>query len=222
MDRNNYTITEDNYYNYVNPNDETRIHFFYGMTTPDKDSWTKETYFRTFLSANLFMEFTKDQRFIVSVNELLEKLPSVYNSINPPVNMNQRENYLLWKNIPRENHIDLLMFLFVENYKYKFNVHKLNKYEIINETLLKVIMKDYGWENIPDTIIDLAKKGYDQLRRRVFDVKDVMKYMSILHSYCLENSYSHLYFKDFAIVENKDITRKYPNFLRRREASPLV
>merc|ERR1711957_31056 len=225
-DKNNNTLTFDKYYKYVNPDDETRIHLFYGMSTPDKDYWTKETYYRAFLSANLFMQFTKDQRFIVPINDLLEKLPTVYDSINPPINMNERENYLLWKNLPRENHIDLLLFLFVENYKFKFNVHKLNKYEIINETLLKMIMQDYGWENIPDTVIDLAKKGYDQLRRRVFVVKDVMKYMSILHSYCLESNYSKSYFKNYNpmignIAENKDITRKYPNFYRRLASSPL-
>lgn len=216
------SLTYDKYYDYKNPDDETRIHLFYGMSTPDKEYWTKEVYFRTFLSANLFMEFTSDQRFIIPVNDLLDKLPVVYDSLNPPVNMQQRENYLLWKNMPRENHIDLLLFLFLENYKFKFNVHKLNKYETINETLLKVIMKDYGWEHIPDTVIDLAKKGYDQLRRRMFVVKDVIKYMAILHSYCLENRYSHKYFKDYKIKEQKDITRKYPNFLRRIASSPLV
>ena len=226
--KNDVKITSDKYYNFVTPDDESRIHLFYGMSTPDKDYWTKDVYYRTLLSANMFMELTKDQRFIIPVGELLEKLPNLYNTINPPISMNERENYLLWKNLPRENHIDLLLFLFVENYRFKFNVHKLNKYEIINETLLKLIMKDYGWENIPDTVIDLAKKGYDQLKRRIYVVKDVMKYMSIVHSYCLENNFNTLYLKKLETedggkaFQNNDITRKFPNFLRRFESSPYV
>ncbi len=224
---NDFRKTLDKYYEYVNPDDETRIHLFYGMSTPDKDFWTKDVYYRMLLSANIFLELTKDQRFIIPVSDILEKLPTLYNTINPPISMNERENYLSWKNLPRENHIDLLLFLFVENYRFKFNVHKLNKYETINESLLKVIMKDYGWENIPDTVIDLAKKGYDQLRRRIFVVKDVMKYMSIVHSYCLENNFSQMYLKNLEKDGdkphvNKDVTRKFPNFYRRFESSPLV
>lgn len=200
----------------------SRYHFFLSLTTPDKFFWTKQIYYRAFILTNLFTELTRDQRFLVSINDLLEKLPNFYDNITPPINIFQRENYLLWKNLPRENHIDLLTFLILETYKFKFNVHKLNKLELINETLLKVIMKDYGWNNIPDTVIDLAKKGYDPLRRRMYFVKDVMKYMMIVHSSALENFTNNNYRVLFAIDINNDPSRRFPDFNRRHVSSPFV
>lgn len=192
------------------------------MTSPDKDHWTKYIFYRTFVLANLFSEMCKDQRFLVSVNDLIEKLPILYDKIVPPINIFQRENYLMWKNIPRENHIDLLTFLITENWRIKFNLQRSNKLEIINETLLKIIMQDYGWENIPDTVIDLAQKGYDQLRRRIYKVEDIFKYMLIVHSAATEKLMNDNYISKFKIPKNLNFARRYPFFSRRRLSSQYV
>ncbi len=200
----------------------SRYYFFLSQTSPDKFFWTKPMFYRAFIITNLFCELAKDQRYLVSINDLLEKLPSLYDTVTPPVSIFQRENYLFWKNLPRENHIDLLVFVNVENFKVKFNVHKLNKSDLINETLLKLIMKDWGWSEMPDTVIDLAKRGYDALRRRVYFVKDVMKYMLILHSYALENYTNRNYRAVYAIEPVYDYTRRYPGFNRRHVSSHYV
>ena len=192
------------------------------MTSPDKNFWTYEVYYRAFIFTNLFTETTRDQRFIVSVADLLESLPNLYDTVIPTIPILQRENYLLWKNLPKDNHVDLLLFVFLENYKFKFNIHKLNKYDTINETLLKVIMKDYGWDNMPDTVIDIGKKGYDQLRRRIYIVKDVVKYMSIVQSCALENFKNKEYRRIYNIKKNLDYTRKFPDWGRRFPSTPKV
>lgn len=179
-------------------------------------------YFRAFIITNLFCELVNDQRFLVSINDLLDKLPSLYDTVVPPINIFQRENYLIWKNLPRENHIDLLAFLNLENYRTKFNMHKLNQMDIINETLLKIIMKDWGWEAIPDTVIDLARRGYDPLRRRIYKVKDVMKYMLIVHSSALENYTNKNYVTVFGLDKNLDPSRRFPGFHRRHVSSHYV
>ena len=179
-------------------------------------------YYRAMIITNLFCELVSDQRFLVSINDLLDKLPTLYDSIMPPISIFQRENYLLWKHLPRENHIDLLTFLNLENYRIKFNMHKLNKIDIINETLLKIIMRDWGWNQIPDTVIDLAKRGYDPLRRRMYFVKDVLKYMLIVHSSTLENYTNRLYRIVFGLDKNIDAGRRFPEFNRRHVSSNFV
>lgn len=170
----------------------------------------------------MFTDLTNDQRFLVSVNDILEKLPLLYDTSIPPLGVLQRENYIMWKNLQRENHVDLLLFLNLENYRFKFNSLKLNKYDTINETLLKVIMKDFGWQNIPDTVIDLAKRGYDPLRRRIYFVKDVMRFMVDVHSYALELYTNKNYRALLNIKSNKDPSRRFPDFNRRQVSSPRV
>lgn len=210
------------YYQAVPKNDQNRYYFYLTMAGADKLSWTKQIYYRTFILGNLFTEMIKDQRFIVSVSDLLDNLPNMYDAINPPISLIQRDNYLFWKNIPREAHIDIIAFLALENYRNKFELHKLNRIEMINETLLKVIMKDFGWSKMPDSVIDLGKRGYDQLRRRMYNPTETFKYMMITHVAATENVRMKDYQKKFNLDLNNDNSRKYLPFPRRFTSSQFV
>jgi len=192
------------------------------MTGPDKMSWTKLIYYRAFILANLFTELEKDQRFLVSISDLLDVLPSKYDTVDPPFSLVQRDNYLFWKLMPREAHIDILSFIILENHRFKFNLHKLNKIELINETLLKIIMKDYGWSKMPDTVIDLARRGYDHLRRRMYNPTEAFKYMMIVHIAACENERMRVYQQLFHLDKIDDPSRKYPDFHRKAASTPYV
>ncbi len=192
------------------------------MAGPDKLSWTKEVFYRGFILANLFTELIKDQRFIVSVSDLLDNMPNIYDIVNPPISLLQRDNYLLWKNIPREAHIDIVAFIALENHRNKFHMHTLNRIELINETLLKLIMKDLGWSRMPDTVIDLARRGYDQLRRRMYNPSEAFKYMMITHVAASENQRVRDCQKKYDLDLNNDPSRKYLPFPRRFASSALA
>ena len=75
---------------------------------------------------------------------------------------------------------------------------------------------------MPDTVIDIGKKGYDQLRRRIYIVKDVVKYMSIVQSCALENFKNKEYRRIYNIKKNLDYTRKFPDWGRRFPSTPKV
>jgi len=173
------------------------------MAGPDKNVWTKKIYYQAFIICNLFAEVV-DQRYLTSVSEILEKLPKLYNSINPPISLLQRDNYLFWKNLPNEAHIDILCFIALENFRNKFKMHQMNKLELITETLLKVIIKDFGWGNMPDKVIDLAKRGFDHLKRRVYNSSEALKYMMISHVVACEKERIKIDQKKFNLELNDE------------------
>jgi hypothetical protein len=214
------TINADFYDKQAN---STNRHFFFtSLVGIDKRFLTKEQYYRGFQWANLFTELAVDKRWLVSTTTFVEKLPTMYDTVHPPISQLNRNNYVMYKTLPREIHIDILTFLALENYPYKFQIHKLNSNELINETLLKIILKDYGMINMPDTVIDLAKKGFDSLRRRVYIPREVIKYVIIVHASAGESVRNNEYLDMFGLKINSDYSRRFPNFSRKFMASALV
>jgi hypothetical protein len=205
-----------------NKNVVNRHVFFTSMCGIDKRYWTKDIFYRAFQWANLFFELVADKRWLVSSSTFIEKLPNMYETVNPPISQITRNNYGLYKSIPRDVKVDLLTFLALENHTFKFNIHKLSSNQLINETHLKIILKDYGMVNMPDTVIDLAKKGYDSLRRRLYIPKEVIKNLIIIQSAAGENMRNKEYLSVFGLKINSDYSRRFPNLPRRFESSPLV
>lgn len=212
----------NSYYFDVPKNPQNRYYFYLSMTGADKLSWTKYIFYRVFISCNLFTEMVRDQRFLVSISDILDSLPNMYDRVNPPISLYQRDNYLFWKNIPRDAHIDIISFCAVENFRVKFELHKLNKIELINETLLKIIMKDLGFSRMPDTVIDLAKRGYDSLRRRIYNPIDAFKYLIITHIAASENKRNQIYFQKYNLDPVVDPSRKFLQYPRRLSASYMA
>jgi hypothetical protein len=205
-----------------NKNLVNRHFFFTTMCGIDKRFWTKNIFYRAFQWANLFTELVSDKRWLVASSTFIEKLPTMYETVNPPISQLNRNNYGLYKSIPREVYVDMLTFLALENHTFKFNIHKLSSNQLINETLLKIILKDYGMINMPDTVIDLAKKGYDSLRRRMYIPKEVIKNLIIIQSAAGENLRNKEYLNIFGLKINSDYSRRFQNFPRKFASSPLV
>lgn len=204
-------------------NIKNRLIFFSILTGNDKDYWTREAVYRGFQICNLFTELIKfNRRFIVSNSVILDNLMRVYDEVSPPISMKGRENYQIYKSIPRETYLDILVFLSLEYRLPKIESVKESNDRFINETLVKTILKDYGMINMPDPVIDLAKKGFDKLHRRIYDPEDVIKYCSIVQIVSAENKRTIYLADEYKLNVNTDVTRKYPNFSRRFMSSPLV
>ena len=77
-------------------------------------------------------------------------------------------------------------------------------------------------ENMPDTVIDLAKKGLDSLHRREFIALDVVKYCMIVHSAANELRRTKNTFTTMKLKNNPDNTRIYPQPNRRFLATTNV
>jgi hypothetical protein len=205
------------------PNNTNRMTFFTTMASTDKKYWSKDIFYRAFSLSNLFTELCQgDKRWLVSAATFLENLGKYYETVNPPINIKIRRNYILYKNIPREVDIDLLTFLALENWQFKIAEHNKSSNDLINETLLRIILQDYGMNGMPDTVIDVSKKGYDPLRRRLYDHREVIKHIILVHSAAAETRRSQKAIKDHNLKINDDWSRKFPGVQRRFESSPLV
>jgi hypothetical protein len=204
------------------PNEQNRHVFFTAMTGTDKNYWTKEIYYRAFTLSNLFTSMCHDKRWLVSVPFFLDNLNNYYEKVNPPIAQMFRNNYVVYKYLPREVSLDILSFLELENWTFKIDQHIKSSNDYINETLLKMILSEYGMVNMPDTVIDLSRMGYDNLRRRQYSPAATQKNIFIAHSTAAENERNKQYIVDYKLKVNTDASRKFPAHPRRFMSSPNV
>jgi hypothetical protein len=196
--------------------------FFSVMVDVDKEHWNKYTFYKAFQLSNLFVSMTTDIRYFVSVSSVLTYLPKYYDIVSPSISQNQRRNLAFYKTLPKECFLDILTFLEVENYMNKFRNTKISNINTVTETLLKIVMKDYGMTDIPDEIIDLAKTGYDKLKRRVYNSEKVMRVLMTVQSIAAELRRTKEMKKKHQVKDNKDVSRTYPLGNRRVKGSTLV
>jgi len=209
----NYITLEENVGN--------RKVFFKIMVGLYKQYWSLEDYYRAFVISNLYVSI-RDIAVKHNVGVLLSSLQKQYDTVTPTINQEQRKNYIFYKALPNDMNLDLLSFLSLENFTYKIDNHKFNAASTVEETLLKACMKDCGMKQIPDTVIDLAKTGYDSIRRRIFNALDVVKYIMIVHSAAVDRARTNYYYKTYKLSPNEDNTRLYPDQHRKFLSSPLV
>jgi len=202
-------------------NKENRKVFFNTMLGLYKQYWGKEEYYRAFVIANLYTSL-RDLSVKHNVGVLLANLQEQYDIVSPSINHELRRNYIFYKSLPADVDLDLLSFLALENFTHKIKNHRFTAASTIEETLLKSCMKDCGMKNIPDTVIDLAKTGYDTIRRRIFNALDVVKYIMIVHSAAVDRARTNYYYKTYKLSANEDNTRIYPDQHRKFLSSPLV
>jgi len=216
--------TKDTGFYDIVPNEKNREIFFSTMIDTDKVYWTKLNMFRGFQLANLYVQFTGfgTKSRVVTTTNFVDKLPTFYDTIKPATNMIQRSNYVLYKALPREIGLDLLCFLALENYAYKFKIHSMSSNSLVNETNLKLILKDYGMSYMPDTVIDTGFKSYDALHRRQFSPLDVAKATIVVHAAASENVRGAETIVNNKLVVNADPSRAFPGPPRRFASSPLV
>jgi hypothetical protein len=212
VDSNHLTIKE---------NIENRKVFFNIMLGLYKKYWSKTDFYRAFIIGNLYVSL-RDVAVKHNVQVLLQSLQTQYDLVTPTINPEIRKNYIFYKSLPSDMDLDLLSFLSLENFTYKIENHRFSYATTIEETLLKACLKDYGMKNMPDTVIDLAKTGFDTIRRRIFTALDVIKYILITHSAAVDRARTNFYYKTFNLSPNQDNSRLYPDEPRKFLSSPLV
>jgi hypothetical protein len=203
-------------------NQTMREIFFTIPTGTDKRIWTKEQFYKTMHLAHLFTHFVVDSTFLVPVTTFHEKLYAGYDEISPPMNMKQRVNYPMYKNLPSDVRMDLFIFLNLELWTTKFNSQKLYANRYIEETDLKIIMGDFGYRDMPDSVIDVAKTGFDRLRRRIYNPKKVITAILTVASTAGELVRKEHKMKKYNLKRNFDWGRKFQNWNRRFHSSAHV
>jgi hypothetical protein len=219
----NKSNKEDYYlfYDKIPANETNRQIFFQTMCGVDKNFWTKEMIFKSFQISNFFLEMLNDKKFLVNAGYIVKNLPSLYDTVSPPVALKYRQGFSYFKFIPKEISVDLLTFLTVH-----VSVDKLIRndqvYDLINETDLKIILKDFGMVNMPDPIIDLAEKGHDSLNRRVYKPKEIIRNVIAVQALVGESLRNKESFSTYGLKANNDPSRKFPQGQRRFMSSPFT
>jgi len=211
--------SKTNYYD-IKANDTNREIFFSTMCDTDKQYWGKINIYRAFWLSNLYVQFTYYGG--IASSSFIEKLPSYYEQVKPVINFEQRANYIIYKALPREIGLDILTFLALENYAYKFKIHNMSTNILINETILKIILKDYGMVNMPDPVIDIGFKGYDALKRRQYNPLEVAKMTIITQAVASEHMRHNELIDSSKIPSNKDDARIFPHEPRRHPSTERV
>lgn len=203
-------------------NETNRNVFFDIFSNPrSKEYMSKESFYRAFQLANLFTWLVPN-KFAVSVPFIVDNLISSMESTKPPVSFVQRENFPVYRVLPREISIDILVFLAIENYRTKFKSVLNAEVSITNESVARLVIMDFGMKMMPETVFDVAKKGYDNLRRRTYEINDLFKNCIIVQAVAAENERNKLMTKIYDMKLTGDNSRKFPGFPRRAEASPFV
>jgi hypothetical protein len=212
-----------NYYDIV-PNLINREIFFTSIADNDKSFILKSHLFKGFQLAKLYTSVlgvcTKTRP--IPVAWFIEKLPSLYDTVIPPISMKQRNNLSFYKALPGELYIDLLTFIALENFSNKIKVYTMSNAMLINETVLKIILQDFGMENIPDTVLDTALQGMDSMRRRQFEPRKIIISSIIVQAAASENVRALQAIEVNNLKKNDDPARSFPLSPRRQPISVNV
>ena len=210
---NNDATINANYYS-LQPNMANREVFFSTFVDTNKNYWTKLNMYRAFQLANLYIALTdytpETQTRNVAASTFVEKLPTTYDTVRPAINMKQRSNYVIYKALPRTIEVDILTFLSLENFFTKFQIQTMSSNVNVEETKVKIVLKDFGMDNMPDTVLDISGKGYDQLHRRTFVPLDLAKNCAIVHSVASEKLRNARQVKNLKLKVNTDESRLFP------------
>jgi len=208
---------------FLHHNNEANIEtLFFIFVEINKEVITKSQYYKAFSLMNLFRTMITDWRQLVGTADMVDRLQDQYELVNPPINYMQRENYNMYKFLPRDFFVDILLFCSIENYRHKFRSYLKSSSQVVYESFVKTLLQDFGMAEMPDTVIDIGKKGFDQLRRRTFDPYEVAKNVFIVQATAAENKRGNEYVKKFDLKQNYDPSRRYLRLPRRAQASPFV
>jgi hypothetical protein len=208
----------------ITVDEKRRAVFFSTFALFDKKHWTRNNMYLAFQLSNLYITFVGITAITkpIPVSWFLEKLPTLYDTVTPPISVKQRNNLSIYKSLPSEIYLDLLTFLALENFTNKIKSYTMNNSMLINETVIKTVLQDFGMLNMPDTVLDTASKGFDALKRRQFDPQTIIKNTIIVHAVAAEHERDNRYIKDNKLKLNNDPSRRFSNFLRRDAYSDKV
>ena len=202
-----------------------RIVYFDTMTTMDKRYWTQDIWFRAAILANFFDEIhgLDDKFWLIGTTSFIDETPKHWETSAPVMGLSLRKNYNYYKMLPKEIQLDILDYMALENFEQKVNTHKNDSNDQINESLLKIIMKDYGMINMPDTVTDLGMNGNDILGRRVYNPKETLINIISVHAAAGDDIRAKLRIGDYGLKKNEDPSRTFDGSSGKRFfASPIV
>lgn len=188
----------------------------------EENIWDKDCFYRSFLYSNLYHKILSYSNGYKDNKTFMTHLIKAYETSIPSVHYSLRANINLYKNLPDEIKLDLLLFLEINNCLRKMGIKSYSDIEEVNEVDMKMMMKDFGMELMPDTVLDIGFKGKDNLGRRVFTAIESFKSLIIVQAAAAENHRSKRDIKVNKLIKNNDLSRKFPEDGRRFEASPLV
>ena len=219
--------TNHTHFHDITPNAANREVFFSIMTQADKQYVTRTQLYRAFHLANFWSALSgyphAPMPAVMNVEYIKTKSQEMYESVRPPISLKQRTNASLYKLIPIELKLDLLTFMAIESFLWKAKFpSNLNSRNIITETELRIILKDYGMENMPETVLDTAMKGSDSMRRREYIPTEVIKNVITVHATAAEQMREKNIIEEMGLRNTTDSSRTYPQPERRFLSSPLV
>ena len=147
---------------------------------------------------------------------------NAYTLVTPQINVAQRANYHIYKKFSREISIDLLTFLSVENWYHKLAITMQTTQTAIPETIIKIILDDFGMRNMPDTVLDLSREGFGDNGQRLFNKDTLIENLVFVQSNTSDIIRMRAYRDGQNVNHNDDPARKFPIFPRRHTASPHV
>merc|ERR1712032_1091483 len=203
----------------------TRIVFFDTMCGMDKRYWTQEIWYRAAILTNFFDEIhgIDDKFWLIGTTSFIDETPKHWETSAPTMGLKLRKNYNYYKMLPKEIQLDILSYLALENFEYKVNIHKNDSNDQINESLLKIIMKDYGMINMPDSVTDLSMTGNDILGRRVYNPKETLINIISIHASAGDDIRSKNRIQDYGLKKNEDPSRTFDGSSGKRFfASPIA
>lgn len=185
--------------------------YFDTMTSMDKRYWTQEIWFRAAVLANFFDEIhgLDDKFWLIGTTTFIDETPKHWELSAPVMGISLRKNYNYYKMLPKEIQLDLVTYLAIENFEYKVNIHKNDSNDSITESYLKIILKDYGMINMPDTVLDLGMTGNDVLGRRLYNPKETLINIIAVHASAGDNIRSKERIKDYGLKKNDDPSRSF-------------
>jgi hypothetical protein len=93
---------------------------------------------------------------------------------------------------------------------------------LINETVLKSILQDFGMANMPDTVLDSAQKEFDALKRRQFDPQLIIRDCISVQAAAAEKDRNKRNISDNKLKTQTDPARSFPDSDRRNAYSDKV
>jgi len=213
-------------YYVMTANDTNREVFFTTIANENKEFITKQQLYRGFQLAHFWVVLSgfpdSPLPSSISVGNIIKNSPLLYDSVKPPISMSQRSNAIFYKNIPNELKLDILTYLAMESFFFKFKLPSIASRNSINEKELKIILKDFGMEHMPDTVLDSAMKGQDALRRREYFPQNVVKQIITVQAVASELMRDNADITSNKLKVNQELSRTFPQVPRRFLSSPLV
>ena len=169
------------------PNKENREVFFSILTGANKNYITKEEFYRGLVFGQIFVTLADEYTWILPMKRIIRELPKKYDTMIPSIGYKYKEGYSIFTDIPIQLKVDILLFLTIENFRFKLKetVSNENK-DVLDSTSAHIILNDCGMKNIPLTDFSNINKGIDSIMRKTYEPYSFIKKASIIQAIAAE------------------------------------